>query len=110
MDLDAWMDGYQVIMHIKQNGETPEQYIVTCAGVITFNGINEYGIGVCVNTLMQLSASDEGLPVAFVIRGLLAKKKGSEALHFLQSVKHASGQNYILGAVDSVYDFEASAE
>lgn len=110
MDLDAWMDGYQVIMHIKQNGETPEQYIVTCAGVITFNGINEYGIGVCVNTLMQLSASDDGLPVAFVIRGLLAKKKGSEALQFLQSVKHASGQNYILGIIDSVYDFEASAE
>jgi hypothetical protein len=30
-------------------------------------------------------------------------------MDFLKKVKHASGQNYILGIVDSVYDFEASA-
>lgn len=110
MDLDAWMDGYQIILHIKRNGDTPEQYILTCAGSVAFNGINEHGIGVCVNTLMQLSASADGLPVSFMIRGLLASKTGSEALQFLKATKHASGQNYILGAMDSVYDFEASAQ
>ncbi len=110
MDLSTWMDGYQVMMHVKQNGDTPEQYVFTCAGLIGLNGVNRSGIGVCVNTLMQLSASSDGLPVAFMIRGLLAQKKGSDALTFLQSTKHASGQNYILGVVDSVYDFEASAQ
>ena len=57
---------------------------------------------------MQLSASTDGLPVAFMIRGLLVQQKGSDALLFLKATKHASGQNYILGTVDSVYDFEAS--
>ena len=58
---------------------------------------------------MQLSASTEGLPVACVVRGILLKKDKKSALDFLQTVKHASGQNYIIGTVDSVYDFEASA-
>lgn len=108
MDLDDWMDGYQVVLHIQRHGNTPEQFVFTCAGLVSLNGINEYGVGVCVNTLMQLQASNNGLPVAFVIRGLLAKK-ASEALQFLQTTKHASGQNYTIGVVDSVYDFEASA-
>ena len=108
MDLDSWMDGYQIVLHIKRHGNTPEQFVLSCAGVIALTGINENGIGVCVNTLMQLQASGNGLPVAFVIRGLLEKKK-NEALQFIQTTKHASGQNYTIGIVDSVYDFEASA-
>jgi isopenicillin-N N-acyltransferase like protein len=110
LDIDAWLDGYQIILHIKPDKNTPEQYLLSCAGMVASNGINEHGIAICVNTLMQLNASTDGLPVAFMIRGLLAQKKGNDALHFIQSVKHASGQNYILGTVDSVYDFEASAE
>ncbi len=109
MDLESWMDGYQVLMHIEANGKTPEQYILSCAGLIALNGLNKQGIGVCVNTLMQLNACEDGLPVAFMIRGVLSKKKGKDALHFLKTTKHATGQNYILGVVDSVYDYEASA-
>lgn len=109
MDLQAWMDGYQIVLHIQPHKNTPEQYLLSCTGLVALTGINEHGIGVCVNTLMQLRASNDGLPVAFMIRGLLEKKKGTDALSFLQNTKHASGQNYFLGVVDSVYDFEASA-
>jgi isopenicillin-N N-acyltransferase like protein len=108
MDVDAWMDGYQIVLHVQRNGNTPEQFILSCAGLIALNGMNENGIGVCENTLMQLQASTDGLPVAFVIRGILEKKK-NEVLPFIQTTKHASGQNYTIGIVDSVYDFEASA-
>lgn len=109
LDIEAYNDNYQVLIHILPNKATPEQFILTCPGQIALNGMNEYGIGVCVNTLMQLKASSDGLPVAFMIRTLLAQKDGAKALYLLQHVKHASGQNYILGTVDSVYDFEASA-
>ena len=51
----------------------------------------------------------DGLPVAFVIRGILAQREGSAAGEFLRRVPHASGQNYILGVRDTVEDFEASA-
>jgi hypothetical protein len=109
MDLDAWMDGYQIVLHVQRHGNTPEQYILSCAGLIALNGMNEDGIGVCENTLMELQASSNGLPVAFVVRSILEKKNGKEVLQFIQTTKHASGQNYTIGAVDSVYDFEASS-
>jgi isopenicillin-N N-acyltransferase like protein len=109
MDLDDWMDGYQIVLHIQRHGSTSEQYVLSCAGLVALNGMNENGIGVCVNTLMQLQASSNGLPVAFVVRGLLEKKNNKEVLNFIQATKHASGQNYTIGIVDSVYDFEASA-
>jgi predicted choloylglycine hydrolase len=108
MDLENYMNGYQVLFHISSYNGEPEQYILSCAGLIALNGINSSGIGVCVNTLMQLEASSDGLPVACVIRGILSKQDGASALKFLKTIKHASGQNYIMGAVDSVYDFEAS--
>jgi isopenicillin-N N-acyltransferase like protein len=109
MDLENYMNGYQTLLHIPGTKTEPEQYILTCAGLIVATGMNEKGIGVNVNTLMELQSSGKGLPVAFVIRGILSKQNGDSALVFLKSVKHASGQNYIIGIQDSVYDFEASA-
>lgn len=109
MDLPTFMNGSQVLLHIKAFNNNPEQYLLSSAGLIGLNGINSKGIGVTVNTLMALNASSDGLPVAFIIRGILIKNDKKKALEFLQTVKHASGQNYIIGSVDSVYDFEASA-
>lgn len=109
IDLENYMNGFQVLFHIAATANEPEQYIVSCAGLVALSGMNSAGIGLCLNSLMELEASEEGLPVAFIIRYILSKKKGKDVLEFLQTVKHASGQNYIVGIADSVYDFEASA-
>jgi isopenicillin-N N-acyltransferase-like protein len=109
MDLETFMNGYQVLLHIKGTNTEPEQYLLTCAGLVVTTGMNEKGIGVCANTLMELQASEDGLPVAFVIRGILSKQNRDDVLSFMKTVKHASGQNYIIGVQDNVYDFEASA-
>jgi hypothetical protein len=61
-----------------------------------------------MNTLMQLKANATGLPVAFVVRRILNSTDKDEILRFIQSVPHASGQNYIIGIKGEVYDFEAS--
>ena len=105
MDLENYMNGYQILLHILGTKTEPEQYILTCAGLIATTGMNVKGIGVVVNTLMELQSSEKGLPVAFVIRGILNKQNGESALTFVKSVNHASGQNYIIGIQDSVYDF-----
>lgn len=109
MDLETFRNGYQILLHISKNKMEPEQYILSCAGLVALNGVNSHGIAMAVNSLMQLNASDDGLPVAYIVRGVLAQRNEKQALKFLQNVKHASGQNYILGAGDNVYDFEASA-
>jgi len=109
MDLDTWMEGFQVVMRI-QPADGPEQLVFSCAGLIGLTGMNSAGIGVCVNTLMQLQANTTGLPVAFLIRGILGYRQGEAALDFLQKTPHASGQNYILGIGEAVRDFEASCQ
>ncbi|WP_259065255.1 C45 family autoproteolytic acyltransferase/hydrolase [Mucilaginibacter sp. X4EP1] len=109
LDDESYTNGYQVLLHIKATKTEPEEYVLSCAGMVAVNGINSKSIAVCVNTLMDLQASTDGLPVAFVVRGILSKQNGKDALAFIKTTKHASGQNYIIGIVDSVYDFEASA-
>ena len=107
MDLGTWMEGYQVVMRINPD-DGPEQLVLTCAGMIGLTGMNSAGVAVCVNTLMDLSANMTGLPVAFVVREALSRRTGEDALKFLESVPHASGQNYILGMDEAVVDLEAS--
>ena len=109
MDLENYTDGYQVLIRLNRNKNQPEQLILTYPGLIALNGLNETGIGVCVNTIMQLNASATGLPVAFVIRRIMNTTEKEDLLSFIQTVNHASGQNYILGVKGEVYDFEASA-
>lgn len=109
MDIEAFTDGYQVLLRIARHGDRPEQLILTHPGCIAFTGMNEAGIGACMNTLMQLKASTTGLPVAFIVRHITSSTDRDKLLHFIQNVPHASGQNYIIGIREEVYDFEASA-
>ena len=71
MDLESYMNGYQILLHIAATDTEPEQYILSCAGLIALNGLNEKSIGLCMNTLMELAASTDGLPVACIVRGVL---------------------------------------
>jgi isopenicillin-N N-acyltransferase like protein len=109
IDLENFMHGFQVLLHIAGTASEPEQYIISCAGLVALGGMNASGTALCLNSLMELKASENGLPVAFIIRKMLSFRGGNEALNFVKTVKHASGQNYIVGVTDSVYDFEASS-
>jgi predicted choloylglycine hydrolase len=109
LDLPTFYNGYQILLHIARTNTEPEQYIPSVAGLVGGAGLNEKGIGILSNTIMELKACKNGLPVAFVLRGVLSKQNSSDALSFIKTVKHASGQNYILGIRNSVYDFEVSA-
>ncbi|MGB4844692.1 MAG: C45 family peptidase [Ferruginibacter sp.] len=109
MDIESYTDGYQVLIRLSRTNTRPEQFILTHPGIIALNGMNEKGIGACMNTLMQLKASVSGLPVAFIVRRILNSTDKNELLNFIQTVPHASGQNYIIGIKDEVFDFEASA-
>ena len=109
MDIESYTDGYQVLMRLTKTDKRPEQLILTHPGLLALNGMNETGIGACMNTLMQLKASNTGLPVAFIVRRILISTDKADLLQFIQSVPHASGQNYIIGIRGEVFDFEASA-
>jgi isopenicillin-N N-acyltransferase like protein len=107
MDLPELMDGAQAIL--RWDGDAGASVVLTAAGMIGLTGVNAAGVGVCVNTLPMLHHSREGLPVAFVMRGVLERESAAEAAAFLEQVPHASGQHYALADRDGVAGYECSA-
>jgi len=106
----AWvMDGAQILLRIKEPGSPIEALVFTAAGKISLAGMNNFGVGICCNTVLQLDYAIDGLPEDFVVRGVLKQHSLAEALAFMRSVKHASGQNYIVGGRDGIVDVECSA-
>ena len=109
MDLEGFRDGSQTLLHIKESCGL-EVYVLTTPGMIALNGINSKGVGITANTLAQLAHNRDGLPVAFVVRGVLQRTTFAEVEAFLMGVHHASGQNYTVGGSGRVAYFEASAD
>jgi predicted choloylglycine hydrolase len=108
MDTPNYYDGYQVLLHIKHS-ESFESLVFTFAGVIGLNGMNNAPLGICCNTLLDLNHAADGLPVAFIVRSVLEQPNVDKAAEFIQKIKHASGQNYIIGDTEKAVDFECSA-
>lgn len=109
MDIPLFYHGFQTVMKIVDPSSDNEMMLLTIPGHLGITGMNNQFISVNVNTLSQLEYGTEGLPVTFVIRGMLEKNAQEEALKFLKDVQHASGQNYIVGGPEKVYSLECSA-
>ena len=108
-DILGLLKGFQIILYIKHQQSNLESLIFTYPGFLAAFGINNQGIGICVNSLSQLNFSKKGLPVAFIIRGILRKSNQEDAIKFLHEIKHCSPQNYLIGGPEKIYDFECSA-
>ncbi len=107
MDLGAFSDGYQVLFRIKE-GDL-ETLVPSYVGIIGLNGMNNRGIGVVLNALVEIGHCLDGLPVAFVHRGVLKRRTLQEAVKFLHQIKHASGQAYTIGSPEKIVSFECSS-
>ncbi len=109
LDIPAYTDGYQAILHIKHQNSSLQSLVFVYAGMISLCGMNNRGVGEVVNALLQLDHRGDGLPVAFINRGILECGSLEEAVKFIRQIKHASGQNYIIGGPQQVVNFEGSA-
>jgi hypothetical protein len=109
MDLGGYTDGFQVMLRIGADGQHPAALVFSTAGMIGLMGVNEAGLGVCVNSLPQLPNAAHGLPVAFVLRRLLQARALDEAAELVQALPHATNQHYVIASPDGVRSFEASA-
>jgi hypothetical protein len=109
MDLRAYYDGGQAIIRIARDG-APAATLLTICGMIGLCGANEMGVAVAVNTLWQLPASPDGLPVACVMRAILERADLAHALEWMRQPRHASGQHYLIGDPAGFASLEASAK
>jgi hypothetical protein len=110
LDIPAFYHGYQTVLRIRDaRDEGLETLVFTIPGVVAANGLNSRSIGVCVNAVTQLAYSPKGLPVDFIIRGILRQRTYEDALKFLRDVQPAAPQTYVLGGPDEAAIFERSA-
>ena len=108
-DIGAHMHGFQTTLHVKNERSEIESFVFSYAGFIAAFGMNNKGVGICVNSMPELNYAREGLPVAFVVRGVLEKSSQQEAVEFLYEIEHASPQNYLIGGPVKIVDLECSA-
>ncbi|HYL07372.1 MAG TPA: C45 family peptidase [Candidatus Udaeobacter sp.] len=109
MDLPSHYDGSQVVLRLRP--ETgPAAMLFTPAGMIGTTGLNERGVGVCVNAMVQLRHASIGVPVGCVLRAMLACDNVDAAADVIKRAPHATAQNYVIGGSGRIYDFEASRD
>ncbi len=109
LDIPTFYHGFQTVLRIRDKREKLETLVFTIPGVVATNGLNNRSVAVCVNAVTQLAYSPKGLPVAFVIRGILRQKSYRQAVKFLRDIQPAAPQSYIIGGPDDAAAFERSA-
>jgi isopenicillin-N N-acyltransferase-like protein len=109
LDIPAFYHGYQTVLRIRDDRDDLETLVFTIPGIVAANGLNSRSVGVCVNAVTQLAYSPNGLPVDFVIRGILRQGSYGQAAKFLRDIQPAAPQTYVIGGPDEVAVFERSA-
>jgi predicted choloylglycine hydrolase len=109
MDIPNIFQGLEVLLHIKHPESQVESLVYTFAGMIALCGLNNQPLGICCNTLITLNHSVDGYPVAFIVRSVLEQPNLEGAIKFIRKIKHASGQNYMIGDDYKVVSLECSA-
>jgi hypothetical protein len=109
LDVATWMDGLQLVLRIQDSDTEVHALVYTMAGMIGANGLNSRGLGVGVNGLTQLATAQRGLPVAFVVRAVLAQPSLRAARRYIAAIPHATGQHYLLASPEGIAGFECSA-
>lgn len=109
LDIPTFYHGFQTVLRIRDKKEDLETLVFTIPGVVAANGLNSRSVAVCVNAVTQLAYSPKGLPVAFVIRGILRQQSYAQAVKYLQDIQPAAPQNYVIGGPADAAAFERSA-
>lgn len=108
-----WMniyEGFNVLLKIKSEKSDLVSYINTQPGVLSANGMNNVPLAVCVNSLeTDLNCSRDGMPLNYIVRVILEKQTLQGAVEFLTTIPHASAQNFVIGDISQVVDYECSA-
>jgi isopenicillin-N N-acyltransferase like protein len=109
MDTPVWFADLRTAVRAAEAETGLTTVAFTIAGMPALCGINSAGVSVWCNALSQLPSSARGVPVSCIARHLLSCRTLAEARTFVETVPHASGQHYLLGAPDGIVSLECSA-
>ncbi len=108
-DLPPYYDGTHTVLRIKYPGGH-EAIVFTWAGCVGQNGVNNKNLGVVMNIVPTAKGTDNGVPMPYIIRGILEKSSADEGIDFLKSLGgSAAPMNFIIGDATKVVTVENTA-
>jgi len=110
LDLSAYLNKYQMILHTKYDNSDLEQLIFTIPGLLGFTGVNNRSVAVVPNALTTLKVNRQGTPVIAVVRGVLERDTAAQAADFVKNITHGAAQNYTIGDKNGIYSLECSGD
>ena len=107
-DNDPVLDEFTLVL-TRRPTDGPAQIAATQAGLISYLGFSETGIGACVNTLPAPSRS-VGVPHYFTLRELYEATSLDEAIHAVRRADRAIPANIMLATPDGPADLEITID
>jgi isopenicillin-N N-acyltransferase-like protein len=107
-DNDPGLDPFTVVLTRQPTGK-PALMTVTQAGLIAYIGLNDAGMGVCLNTLPAPSRPI-GVPHYFTVREIFESKSLDRAIHAVRRAHRAIPANIMLTSPDGPADLEVTID
>jgi isopenicillin-N N-acyltransferase-like protein len=95
-DLPSYHENAVTVLKIKNLNSDLVILQQTFAGQMGQNGVNNYGVAVGINTIIDMPVSNKGIPVSFNVRKILESKNIPEALEYLKKVDFGTSMNYLI--------------
>ncbi len=89
--------------------ELDDVYAFSITGCVGLAGMNDAGVGVCINNLRSDDAR-VGVVWPALVRRMLRERHAEAALHVLMTAPMASGHHYLFADARRVYGVETSGE
>lgn len=94
-DIPSYHEELVSVLNIKYPDSDLQILQGAFAGQIGQNGINNRGVAVGINTIVNLASSD-GIPVSFNVRKILECANVDEAVTYLKHARFAQAMNYMI--------------
>ena len=105
-DMPTYHEGLGTVLHIRVPDSDLEILQGTFAGQIGQNGVNNRGLAVGMNTILDLPLSEEGVPASFHVRRLLECEDRHAAIAYLKTQSFGTAMNYIIGDREKIVTVE----
>jgi hypothetical protein len=109
-DLPPYYDGTHAVLRIKYP-QGHEVIVFTWAGILSQNGVNNKGLGTTMNIVPTAKGTENGVPMPYIIRGILEKENRGEAVAFLKNLGgSAAPMNFVIGDLEKVITVENTSD
>jgi len=107
-DNDPALDEFTIVLTRRPEGK-PAFTTVTQAGLISYIGFNDAGMGVCVNSLPAPSRQ-LGVPHYFTMRGIYEADSLAAAVHAVRRAERAIPANIVMSTPQGPADLEVTLD